>query len=79
MNSQQSNDLYLELAGKFGYPQSKYLPVILGKVASPEQAKMLLQLTATNEQIAERLHMDKQKVEDTMQELFQAKAGGWEG
>ena len=71
MNSQQATDSYQELAGKFGYPQSKYLPMIIKKVASPEQAKMMLQLTATNEQIAERLHMDNQKVEDAMQELFQ--------
>ena len=71
MDSQKSDGLYQQLAGKFGFAQSKYLPDIIRKLASPEQAQIMLQLTATNEEIAERLNMDRAKVEQTMQELFE--------
>jgi Pyruvate/2-oxoacid:ferredoxin oxidoreductase delta subunit len=71
MDSQQTVDMYQKLAAKFGFPQSKYLPMIIRKVATPDQAQMMLQLTATNDEIAERLHMDKAKVEVAMQELFE--------
>ena len=71
MDSQKSDGLYPQLAGKFGFAQSKYLPDIIRKLASPEQAQIMLQLTATNEEIAERLNMDRAKVEQTMQELFE--------
>jgi electron transport complex protein RnfB len=71
MCSQSSSDSYQELAAKFGFPNSKYLPAILRKVASPLQAQMLLHLTANNDQIAEKLNLDKQVVVDAMQELFE--------
>lgn len=65
------SDPYQELSAKFGFPEAKILPEIIKKLASPEEALIMLQCTATTEQIAEKLSMDKQKVEELIQLLFE--------
>jgi len=70
MGPKKAPDLYQELAARHGWPESKYLPLILKKAVTPEQAKIMLQFTATSEEIAEKLGMDKETVDNHLQELF---------
>ena len=63
--------IYKELAIKHGWPKSKFLPLIFKKMVTPEQAKIMLQLTAPLEEIVEKLGMDKALVEKQLQELFE--------
>jgi len=67
----KKNAIYKELAARHGWPKSKFLPLIFKKMVTPEQAKIMLQLTAQVEEIAEKLGMDKEKVEKHIQELFE--------
>jgi Na+-translocating ferredoxin:NAD+ oxidoreductase subunit B len=71
VDPKQVTDQYSELAAKFGFPESKVLPQIIKKLASPEEASIMLQCTATSEQIAEKLSMDKQKVDDLIQVMYE--------
>ena len=76
-------ELYSELAARHGYPNSKLLPLIIRKLASPEQAKILLQCPADADTIAVNLGMDKETVEKHLKELaekgvaFPSKTKGW--
>ncbi len=63
--------IYKELVIKHGWPKSKFLPLIFKKMVTPEQAKIMLQLTAPLEEIVEKLGMDNTLVEKHLQELFE--------
>ncbi|MFC1822268.1 4Fe-4S binding protein [Thermodesulfobacteriota bacterium] len=65
------SDLYQELSTRYGFPESKYLPMILKSMVSPEQTRILLQLTAKSEEVADKLRIDQQVVDDHLQELFE--------
>ncbi len=71
MEDKKAPDLYRQLAARYGWPDSRYLPLILRRLVTPEEAKILLQFTAPSEEIAERLDMDKETVDRHLQELFE--------
>jgi len=65
------NLIYKELATKIGFGESAYLPRILEKIANLEQAKIIRELPAPPEEIAERLNLDKETVDKHEQYLFE--------
>lgn len=71
MTQEETSHLYRELSAKHNWPDSKYLPIILKRLATPEQVKILLQFPATAEQIANKLGLDRETVEKELQLLFE--------
>jgi len=64
--------IYQELAARLKSEKSEYIPRILAKLAGPEQARILLELPASSaEEIAEKLNMDKKKVDTLMRDLYE--------
>lgn len=63
--------IYLELSARLGQKKSKYLPRILAKLASLEQAKIIRELPAPAEDIAKKLNLDKSAVDRHLQELME--------
>lgn len=64
-------DVYVELASRLNYPKSRYLPLLLKRLATPEQAKILLELPASAEDVAKKLNLGKKTVDGHLQELFE--------
>jgi len=71
MDSTDTFELYKELAARHGRPDSKLLPIILRKMVTPEQANILLQLPADADTIAVNLGMEKDLVNQNLQELYE--------
>jgi NAD-dependent dihydropyrimidine dehydrogenase PreA subunit/DNA-binding transcriptional ArsR family regulator len=65
------DSIYLELAGMMGSKDSKYIPRILAKLASPEQARVIRELPAAAEEISAKLQMDKALVEKHLREMME--------
>ena len=61
--------IYLELAELMEAKGSKYIPRILAKLATPEQARIVRELPASPEEIAEKLNLDKDLVSKHLDEL----------
>jgi len=62
--------IYHELAAQFkDWPNSKYLPLILEKLVTLEQAKIIAELPAPSEDIAKKLDLDKEAVDKHLQQL----------
>jgi len=64
-------NLYQELAARHGWPESKYLPLILQKMVTPEQAQIMLQFPSLADKIALNLGIDKTILNENLQELFE--------
>lgn len=62
--------IYQELAAKLGKQNSKYLPRILQKLADIEQAKIVSLLPASSREIAVKLGVAEQNVEQSISELI---------
>jgi len=63
--------IYLELAEKMNAKESKYIPLILAKLATPEQARLIRELPAPSEEIGRKLQMDKALVEKHLKEMME--------
>jgi H+/Na+-translocating ferredoxin:NAD+ oxidoreductase subunit B len=63
--------VYQELATKIGKPNLKNLPLLLAKLADPEEARILNELSASSETIAARLNLDREFVERHLKALFE--------
>jgi NAD-dependent dihydropyrimidine dehydrogenase PreA subunit len=63
--------IYSEMAAKLGQKNSKYLPRILAKLASPEQARVVRELPSTPEEISKKLNLARATVESHIQELIE--------
>ena len=63
--------IYQELATKMGKPDLKNLPLLLAKLADPEEARILNELSASTEVIAERLNLNRETVENHLKALFE--------
>src|SRR4030042_3635300 len=63
--------IYLELAEMMGSKESKYIPRILAKLATPEQARVIRELPAAAEEISAKLKMDKALVEKHLKEMME--------
>jgi len=63
--------IYRELAAKLGKKDSKYLPRILEKLANLEQAEIVRQLPASQEEIAAVLGLTRETVEGHIAELIE--------
>lgn len=71
MEKKDKQDHYKELSALHGWPDSKYLPLILKKMVTPEQAEIMLQLPSSTEKLAEIFGMESEKLEQNLQELFE--------
>ena len=67
----EADPIYKELAVKMGQGDSKYMPRILEKLASLEQAKIVRELPAPPEEIARTLNIDKEVVDKHLRELYE--------
>lgn len=65
------NPIYLELAERMNAKESKYIPLILAKLATTEQARIILELPAPAGEIAAKLQMEKPFVENHLRELME--------
>ena len=63
--------IYLELAEMMGSEESKYIPRILAKLATPEQARVIRELPAAPEEISAKLKLDKALVEKHLREMME--------
>jgi len=61
--------IYYEMAGLMGDAKSKYIPRILAKLATPEQARVVRELPSPPEEIAGRLGIPLAMVEKHLQEM----------
>ncbi|MBT7086024.1 MAG: 4Fe-4S binding protein [Desulfobacterales bacterium] len=71
MSYETEIELYEELSAKHGWPESKYLPMIIRKMITPDQAQILLQLPANSESISKNIGIEKEIVDNNMQEMFE--------
>jgi len=64
--------IYLELAARIQCEDSKYVPQILAKLASLEQARILRELPASSPaEIADNLKLDREAVDKHLRELYE--------
>jgi len=63
--------IYIELAGRLGLEDSIFMPQILQRLMSLDQARIVRQLPAPPEEIAADLNLDQAAVEAHLQELFE--------
>jgi Pyruvate/2-oxoacid:ferredoxin oxidoreductase delta subunit len=63
--------VYQALATKMGKPDLKNLPYLLAKLADLEEARILNELSASSEAIAERLNLDRGTVGKRLKALFE--------
>jgi NAD-dependent dihydropyrimidine dehydrogenase PreA subunit/biotin operon repressor len=63
--------IYAELAGRLGLEDSIFMPQILQRLMSFEQAQIVQELPAPPEEIGTKLNLDKAAVEAHLQELFE--------
>jgi ferredoxin len=63
--------IYLELAEIMGTKESKYIPRILAKLATPEQARVIRELPASAAEIAAKLKKDQALVEKHLEEMME--------
>jgi len=66
-----TDPVYQKLATKMGKPDLKNLPLLLAKLADLEEARILNELSASSEAIAEKLHLDREIVEKHLKALFE--------
>jgi ferredoxin len=62
--------IYRELAIKIGKPDLKNLPLLLARLADVEEARILNELSASSEAIAQKLNMDLETVNRRLKVLF---------
>jgi len=62
-------DVYAELAAKVQMPDSRWIPIILKKLISPEEGLMLLELPLSIPEFAEKYQMDLDEAEQQLEEF----------
>lgn len=65
-----SNDLYKRLAERLNYPPSEHLLKILKKMATEQEAAILLELPAAPEQLAQKFSMTEAALNEKMDEFM---------
>ncbi len=65
------DSVYRELAAKLRMDDSKYILQILQKLANLEQAKIVRELPAPSGEIAKKLNLKEEMVDEHLQELFE--------
>jgi len=63
-------EIYRQLSGAYGFPESKYLPEILEMCLTKEEVSVLLSLPGTPEEVAGKLSIAVSKVTVILKELF---------
>ncbi len=71
MNDGEIEVIYHQLAAKLRISNSKVLPRVFQRLANPEQARILLEMPASSEEVAGKLGLSKEAVESNFQELFE--------
>ena len=65
-----TNDEYHELTTRWGYNDSSRLRQILEYMMTPDQAKMVVALPGTPDEVAEKTGFDLNRVKESLEELF---------
>ena len=65
-----SDDAYGILMERLGFPGSTRLRPILEEMMTPDQARMAVALPGTPDEVAEKTGIDKNRVKDSLDELF---------
>ena len=63
------DDVYEKLSGKVHMPHSRWIPMILKKLISPQEGEMLLALPLTVSEFAEKYRVDEVEAERTLEEF----------
>jgi len=71
MTSREIDPIYQELAAKLRISNSRVLPRIFQRLADPEQARILLEMPASSEEVAAKLGLSKERVDRDIRELFE--------
>ncbi len=67
----KATDAYTTLAAKLDYPESKELCHLLEVLMTPEEAELAARLPASVEELVKELNIDKERVNNSLQELYQ--------
>jgi Na+-translocating ferredoxin:NAD+ oxidoreductase subunit B len=67
----EMNVIYQELAAKLRITNSKVLPKIFQRLANLEQARILLEMPSSSEDVAKKLGLSQEGVDRDIQELFE--------
>ena len=65
-----ANDAYAILMERLGFPGSTRLRPIMEELMTPEQARMVMELPGTPQEVAEKTGTDVNRVKDTLDDLF---------
>jgi len=71
MSEREIDPIYEELAARIHMRNSRYVPRILEKLANLEQARILRELPTPPEEIARKLNLDKETVDNHLQEMYE--------
>jgi Pyruvate/2-oxoacid:ferredoxin oxidoreductase delta subunit len=63
------NDVYVQLAGKVQMPTSRWIPMILKKLITPEEGQMLLELPLSVSEFADKYQLDAAEAERKLEEF----------
>ncbi len=66
-----TNDVYTELLERLKDPESERLRRILQKLVTPEEGKLLLELPAQPDELAQKTELDKETAEHILQEFME--------
>lgn len=66
----EAKQIYITLSSHFGQPKSKILPKILEKLITIEEAKILLLLPSTPEEMSKKVNVPVSEVTRTLENLF---------
>ncbi|MFO7963031.1 MAG: 4Fe-4S binding protein [Desulfobacterales bacterium] len=62
-------DVYRQIAAKVQMPNSRWIPMILEKIITPEEARMVLELPMSVDEFAEKYGISKQAAEQKLEDL----------
>jgi len=69
-SGKNSSRIFYELSSHFGLPESKLFPKILKKLLTQKEAKILLCLPGTSEEVAKKTRIQVTKVTEILEDLF---------
>ncbi len=66
----EQSQVYLSLAERLNFPQSRYLPRVFEKLFTPKEGEILLALPASSQAIAQKFNMDEAAASKKLEELI---------
>lgn len=63
------SDVYVQLAGKVQMPNSRWIPMILKKIITPEEGQMVLELPLSVDEFSKKYRLSPDEAEQKLEEL----------